>query len=287
MDSLPLELKQRVCSYLTPRDLKLLRLASKVCSIAACRHIMPRVFLHNHPNSFQEIKDIAEHPILSQRITTLVIDTSRFRSCPISKQWSALYIEAEEYIPDWADFEPPNAAQEQTDARSERALRRAKASYQQAVGNAPYTAEDLEGDWNAYQSVAGAQSQPSAKVAMLDSIAVAFKAFSRLVDLVIAHGRWDNFDTGRRARIFGDFPNSIHALKIIRPWRLEHGLQATRYSLGELIEAAGQNDRVLHSLVMIDAPFSPDQSVLPERVFTNLKHLRYKADPNFTENQTF
>ncbi|KAI5253730.1 hypothetical protein E4T42_02692 [Aureobasidium subglaciale] len=122
MDSLPLELKQRVCSYLTPRDLKSLRLASK------------------------EIKDIAEHPILSQRVTTLVIDTSRFRSCPIFKQWSALYIEAEEYIPDWADFEPPNAAREQTDARSERALRRAKASYQQAVGNAPYTAEDLEGD---------------------------------------------------------------------------------------------------------------------------------------------
>lgn len=95
MDTLPLELKQRICSYLAPKDLKSLRLASKVYSIAACRYLLGRVFLLNHPDSCQEAWDIANHPDLSHCVTTLVVDTSCLRSYPRYAQWGRIFAEVE------------------------------------------------------------------------------------------------------------------------------------------------------------------------------------------------
>lgn len=88
MDALPLELQQRICSYLTIKDLKSLRLASKVWTAAACRDLLPRIFLFNHPDSCQEVQDIANHPYLKHSVTTLVIDTSCIHPDLKFDQWA-------------------------------------------------------------------------------------------------------------------------------------------------------------------------------------------------------
>lgn len=76
METLPLELQQRICSCLTIQDLKSLRLATKAWTAAACRYLLPRIFLFNHPDSCQEVQDIAHHPCLKHSVTALVMDTS-------------------------------------------------------------------------------------------------------------------------------------------------------------------------------------------------------------------
>lgn len=119
MDTLPLELKQRVCSYLTTRDLKSLRLASKVYSIAACRYLLTRIFLFNQPDSCQEVQDIVNCPELNQSVTTLVIDTSCLR--PLLKY--------DPWVREFAEVEPDPAQQSEKnspsnlDARTKRILR--------------------------------------------------------------------------------------------------------------------------------------------------------------------
>ncbi|THZ79138.1 hypothetical protein D6C84_07988 [Aureobasidium pullulans] len=91
MDTLPPELKQRVCSYLTPRDLKSFRLTSTDYAAAASRYLLPRIFLLNHPDSFQEVRDIVNHPELSQQVTTLVIDVCRLKQYPRYDHWARIF----------------------------------------------------------------------------------------------------------------------------------------------------------------------------------------------------
>jgi hypothetical protein len=76
MDALPLELKQRICSFLTPKDLKPLRLTSKIFATAAERYFIDRFILFNHPDSIAALGEIVAHEVFSRYITTLVCDTS-------------------------------------------------------------------------------------------------------------------------------------------------------------------------------------------------------------------
>lgn len=112
MDALPLELKQRVCSYLTAKDLKSLRSISTGYAAATDRYLLPRIFLFNHPDSFKNIQDIVDHPELRYSVTTLVVDTSCLRSLPKYQDW-ARYFEHD-----------GSASENQVDSRAERVLRR-------------------------------------------------------------------------------------------------------------------------------------------------------------------
>jgi hypothetical protein len=114
MDDLPLELKQRVCSYLTPKDPKSLRLTSNDYAAAGSRYLLPRLFLFNHPDSFQEIQDIINHPDLRHSVTTLVVNTSFLRRYTKYNQWARAF----------ADAEPEPT--DQIVARAERFIRREK-----------------------------------------------------------------------------------------------------------------------------------------------------------------
>lgn len=113
MDDLPLELKQRVCSYLTTKDLKSLRSISTGYAAATDRYFLPRIFLFNHPDSFEEIQIITDNPQLRHSVTTLVVDTS---CLPLLKyeKW------AKSFVDDKPDPGQP------TVTRAERALRREK-----------------------------------------------------------------------------------------------------------------------------------------------------------------
>lgn len=122
MDTLPLELQQRVCSYLTIKDLKSLRLASKVWTAAACRYLLPRIFLFSHPDSCQEVQDIANHPCLKHSVTTLVMDTSCIHPKLKFDQW-ARNLANSSSTPRSEDVETVNSG---SDARAERISHREK-----------------------------------------------------------------------------------------------------------------------------------------------------------------
>jgi hypothetical protein len=92
MDDLPLELKQRVCSYLPTRDLKSFRSTAKFYAAATDRYLVPRIFLFNHPDSFQEIQDITNHPELRHSVTTMVVDTSCLRPFPKFEKWARDFV---------------------------------------------------------------------------------------------------------------------------------------------------------------------------------------------------
>lgn len=71
MDTLPLELKQRICSFLTPKELKPLRLTSKIFAAAAGRYLIDRFILFNCPDSIATLGEIVRHEVFSKCITTL------------------------------------------------------------------------------------------------------------------------------------------------------------------------------------------------------------------------
>lgn len=112
MDDLPLELKQRVCSYLTPKDLKSFRLTAKFYAAATDRYLIPRIFLSNHPDSFQEIQDITNHPELRHSVTTLVVETSCLPLFPRYEDWVRIFVNSNQ------------VSAGKTDTRVERVLRR-------------------------------------------------------------------------------------------------------------------------------------------------------------------
>jgi hypothetical protein len=112
MDDLPLELKQRVCSYLAPKDLVSLRSTSTFYAAATDRYLLPRIFLSNHPDSFQEFQEIIDHPELRHSVTTLVVDTSCRPHFTKYEKWARFFAD------------PAAEAADQKNARAERVLRR-------------------------------------------------------------------------------------------------------------------------------------------------------------------
>ncbi|KAG9521298.1 hypothetical protein KCV07_g3705, partial [Aureobasidium melanogenum] len=257
MESLPLELKQRVCSYLTPKDLKSLRLTSKVFASAACRNFLPRVFLHNHPSSFEEIQDIANHPDLKHSVTTLVIDTSCLRSYPRYDDWARHFRPTPTYRAELEKVELPAG---NSDARTVRRLRREKVCEK----------------WKTYQDRASAQRKKSSRDCMLNSIALAFQMCPRLRNLVIEfNGRNQNGSElcKRRTRLSqNDLPSSAtHITTSYSPsW------DPMTFDIWDLLKPVHDVDRALHSLVLLDPRLvCPKSSTLPTTsIFTNLKHLR-------------
>ncbi|THY26181.1 hypothetical protein D6D01_04550 [Aureobasidium pullulans] len=87
MDALPLEIKENICSFLSPNHLKPLRLVSKEFASAAIPHFIPRIFLFNHPDSCVEMNDILRHPEIPKYINTLVVDPSPVQSLVEFYDW--------------------------------------------------------------------------------------------------------------------------------------------------------------------------------------------------------
>ncbi|KAG9653967.1 hypothetical protein KCU64_g7534, partial [Aureobasidium melanogenum] len=98
MDALPLELKQRICSFLTPKELKPLRLTCKAFATAAEHYFINRLVLFLHPDSLATLRKIADHGVFSKFLTTIVFD-------PMFLTWDCLDDDIVE-DPCWDDFRP-------------------------------------------------------------------------------------------------------------------------------------------------------------------------------------
>ncbi|THZ09466.1 hypothetical protein D6C91_09961 [Aureobasidium pullulans] len=87
MDALPLEIKENICSFLSPSHLKLLRLVSKEFASAAIPHFIPRIFLFNHHDSCLEVNKILRHPEIPKYINTLIVDPTFVQSFDNFDDW--------------------------------------------------------------------------------------------------------------------------------------------------------------------------------------------------------
>lgn len=87
MHALPLEIKQNICSFLSPNHLKPLRLVSKEFASAAIPHFIPRIFLFNHHDSCLEVNKILRHPEIPKYINTLIVDPSAVQSFDNFDHW--------------------------------------------------------------------------------------------------------------------------------------------------------------------------------------------------------
>ncbi|THV68497.1 hypothetical protein D6D27_10092 [Aureobasidium pullulans] len=91
MDALPLEIKQNICSFLSPNHLKPLRLVSKEFASAAIPHFIPRIFLFNHHDSCLEVNKILRHPEIPKYINTLIVDPTAVQSFDNFDHWLRSY----------------------------------------------------------------------------------------------------------------------------------------------------------------------------------------------------
>ncbi|THY72361.1 hypothetical protein D6C87_01876 [Aureobasidium pullulans] len=87
MDALPLEIKENICSFLSPSHLKPLRLVSKEFASAAILYFIPRIFLFNHPDSCIEMNAILRHPEIPKYINTLIVDPAFVQSFDNFDDW--------------------------------------------------------------------------------------------------------------------------------------------------------------------------------------------------------
>lgn len=174
METLPLEVKQMICSCLTPKDLKSVRLTLKDLSDAATIYLIPRLFLFYHPDSCAEIKQIVEHPIFSKHIDTFVFDPSLLIHYSSCREW------IKTSAPRWCRY-----SEEAAKNRQKSPSRRSK--------------------WEAHYKMQVSQAQPGVYRLVFDSIAHAFSACPKLTNLVIAtnHGEGGH---AMRAKTFKGVP---------------------------------------------------------------------------------
>jgi hypothetical protein len=130
MDALPLELKQRICSFLTPKNLKPLRLTSKIFATAAERYFLNRFFLFNYPDSIAALGEIVDHEVFGRYLTTLVCDTSIIRVYPSYED-----CRPDPPLPSWDDYRPRTLVlgdTESYDSMTNKVMQRAQEEYQVA-----------------------------------------------------------------------------------------------------------------------------------------------------------
>jgi hypothetical protein len=133
MDALPLELKQRICSFLTPKELKPLRLTSTIFAKASERYFLDRFVLFNYPDSIAALGDIVDHEVLGKYLTTLVCDTSYLRVQRVVRRYRDR--QPDSSPPSWDDYRPKTLVLDDNESYSsmtKRVMQRANNEYQTA-----------------------------------------------------------------------------------------------------------------------------------------------------------
>ncbi|KAG9597774.1 hypothetical protein KCU77_g4158, partial [Aureobasidium melanogenum] len=289
MEKLPLELKQRVCSFLhaNPKLLKPIRLVSKQFADAAAPYLLPRVFLIKHKDSCAEVREIADHAIFSKHVTTLVVDPSNLKNHKSFQKWVFdEHSHLRHSYPDWWDFKPDdidydedgNPLLDASDARSK--WSNANKKFNAATKKVDQALKkSQEHYWKAQRQIAADQSTEEFRRCFLDTIAYAFKMCPNLVNIVIAPPQpGQNHVILKLLSMF----KSIHPYP--EAWVDADMHDPFEFGLAEVLSAADHKNAGLHSLTIIDLPFKcADYTTIKSlKSFEHLKHVRigYNRLPN-------
>lgn len=280
MDKLPLELKQRICSFLhaSPKSLKPIRLVSKEFASAAAPYLIPRLFLFRHPDSCAEVKEIAEHSLFSKYATTLVVDTSMLRYNKSFESWIDDHEELRSEYPSWSEIKPQGIAYDEEgdpilDISSSRARwKKAHMLFDEIVEEVTQSLrESFEEYWEAQQDlIVSSQMNSRFEKRFWQTVAYAFKLCPNLTNLVIAPPHKHERFTHTRDKVFqavlANHNSFVAAANHVPP----------TFGLKEILQAADHLKDGLNSLTIVDLPIEcPLSSTLGgSRSFESLKHIR-------------
>ncbi|TIA45619.1 hypothetical protein D6C79_05581 [Aureobasidium pullulans] len=279
MDKLPLELKQRICSFLhaSPRLLKPIRLVSKDFASAAAPYLIPRLSLFRHPDSCAEVKEITKHPIFSKHVTTLVVDLSVLKSQSNFQSWIDDHDHLQHAYPDWWDFKPEDVEyDEDGDPLLSNSQSRAKWMHscrefdKEAKRVTKRLMKSQEKYWKAQQGLAAKLSGGEFRRRFFKTIHLAFRMCPNLSNIVIAPPQPCEPTLGKRYHIF----EAIHPSK--GSWIEPKSHDPSDFEMTDLMQAVHNTEIDLSSLTIIDFPFRcADYSKVGNLEFLGrLKHIR-------------
>ncbi|KAI5248793.1 hypothetical protein E4T42_05577 [Aureobasidium subglaciale] len=228
MDRVPLELKQRICSFLraSPKLLKPVRLVSKDFASAAAPYLLPRIFLFKHPDSCDEIEEIIKHPKINKHITTILVDLSVLKPQWTLQAWIDGHQHLQHGYPDWLDFKPDDV---------NRRLRNSQEHY-----------------WKAQQRLVTVQSSLDFQTRFLELISQAFEICPNLTNIVFAPPQPQELILRKKLDIFQE----IHPHG--GSWVGIRSHDPSGFGMVELLEVASHQKAGLNSLTIIDLPFGCD-----------------------------
>jgi hypothetical protein len=267
MGKLPLEMKQRICSFLrdSPKLLKPIRLVSKQWASAAEPYLIPRVFLFKHKDSCAEVREIVEHPVFGKHVTTLVVDPRYLRNHRSSFSWDDI---PDDYLGRryscWWDLKIKEISYI---GDGDPLLQTPHAHIQWSS----QTLRSQERYWKAQYQIANYQSSDEFCRHFLNTIAHAFRMCPNLVNVVIAPPQPNQDQV--ISKLFSIF-QSIHPQQ--GAWVDLNSYRPAGFGLAELLSTANQHNVGLNSLTIIDIPFKvADYSEVGDlRAFKSLKHIR-------------
>ena len=79
MDELPSEIAHMVFAQLTPRDAASLRLLCRTLSVLGLEYLVPRFHLVFKSSSFEQLRQISEHPVISQHVKSLYYEADTLK----------------------------------------------------------------------------------------------------------------------------------------------------------------------------------------------------------------
>ena len=280
MEQLPLELKQRICSFLhaSPKLLKPIRLVSTEFASAAGPYLIPRAFLFKHTFSCQRLEQIIEHEIFSKHLTTLVVDPSNLKKHNSFQAWLDDHELLQDKFPHWWDNKPQDIDYDEDgdpmlfDADSRTKWLAACGEFDAAVKKVTKKLKNShEHHWKAHQNLATYLSSKGFRRYLTDTITKAFRVCPNLINIVIACP-----EIGPRHVM----SRKIAMFQSIRPhsdaWVDSALHDPSEFGLLELLSAANHQNTGLHSLTIIELPFkcADYTKIASLKSFESLKHIR-------------
>ncbi|THX53568.1 hypothetical protein D6D06_06038 [Aureobasidium pullulans] len=209
MNKLPAELKDMVCSFSSPNELKSLRLVSRTFLAAASEYILPRIFLFIHPRSVRELDEITSHPLYREHVTTIIIDPTQLEIHKVKDydDWVC-------HLPtDWSiprrDCFPPSSHVECSG--TDRGLQLLAAAADAVKKNdeaweaAKYSETELKKLWQSHKDLQSYQENTEVRALIYEKLRLAFKRCPKLRNIVVTslHGP-NSAGSKKKHIIFGD-----------------------------------------------------------------------------------
>jgi len=280
MDGLPLELKQRICSFLhdSPKLLKPIRLVSKQFAAAAAPYLIPRIFLFKHPDSCDEIQKIVQHPVFSKYVTTIAVDVSRLKFPVTFEDWIDYHEDFLKMCPDWLDYKPANIEYDQ-DGNPDLTTARLMSIWSKATRDFNENLESITQSlknqylkhWTEQRSFAMfAKANAKFQARYRATIAEAFETCPRLTNLIVAPPNEHSPIMLKRNSVFHD------CLATEESFELPADHRSPEIDLAIVLQLTESSKAGLNSLTIVDFPINcADFSMITSSgSVESLKHIR-------------
>lgn len=188
-----------ICVYLKPIAIANLRLVSRLADPIGLQYLVPEVHLILAKASFEQLKAIAEHPVISKYVTSFFFEADKLVVFP-RKEWEGIVVS-----PEWvAQFNEISRRGHPCHHATERSFR----TFNRAVNKlnaAPrhhYTEEQMEHAFGKYSDFTRFQQDPQEVAVQEKEVAEAMTHFPLLKELTISTQRCCRTSSSRLKKTF-------------------------------------------------------------------------------------